>query len=361
MSNYYYRKKATNMKWIVVALVLILLVSLISQYALFRYYQGEFNKVKETQRSTLVRDFNIASAADFVMPSVVGISSVTIIGSGESERSVESVGTGVVVTEDGYILTNAHVIELGKSDSVIVIMSEGTHLKSEVVWFDERLDLALIKVEAVSLIPIKMGNSDDLVVGESAIAIGNPLGLEFQKTVTAGIVSGLHRKIEMNGTYVIENLIQTDASINPGNSGGPLINAKGEVIGINTIKMDSAEGLGFAIPINSVKVIIEEVTKEGSFEVVELGLSALPSEAFQDLTGQKTAIDKGLVVIRVMPGSVSEVAGIVKNDIITHIDGVVVDNFHNLLTALYSYKKGEAAYIKVNRFGEVLEFEVTFK
>nr|WP_243201621.1 MULTISPECIES: trypsin-like peptidase domain-containing protein [unclassified Fusibacter] len=295
------------------------------------------------------------------MPSVVGISSVTFRGVGIEEVRYEAVGTGVIVTNDGYILTNAHVIEKGQADTVIVIMSEGTQLESQVIWLDERLDLAMIKVDALELVPIRMGDSDKLVIGETAIAIGNPLGLEFQKTVTSGIVSGLDRTIELDGTFVIENLIQTDASINPGNSGGPLVNSKGEVIGINTIKMDTAEGLGFAIPINSVKMIVEEVTKNGAFNAVELGVSALPLTTYQELTGKYSTMDSGIVVMRVLPGSVSEIAGIKKDDIITHIDGVVINNFHNLLTALYSYKSGEAAYIKVNRLGVVLEFEVVFE
>ena len=193
-------------------------------------------------------------------PSVVGITTLTVNTNNWFNIPLESegVGSGVIVDSRGYILTNSHVVNDGQANKVSVIFADSSSVDGEVVWNDAKLDVAIVKVQKDNLDVAELGDSDNVEVGDIAVAIGNPLGIEFSKTVTQGIISGLDRVITTeNGE--MDDLIQTDASINPGNSGGPLLNAKGQVIGINTAKASDAEGLGFAIPINTIKPIIEQL------------------------------------------------------------------------------------------------------
>ena len=187
----------------------------------------------------------------------------------DRNRSREvGVGSGVIVSSDGYILTNNHVAG-GKNNKITVSIADGRNVTGEVVWADPVLDLAVVKVNLTGLTPLVLGDASVLEVGEPAIAIGNPFGLEFQRSVTSGIISALNRTISIEteaGLNYMEDLIQTDASINPGNSGGPLLNSRGEVIGINTVKVSSAEGIGFAIPINISKPIVEKLVGTGEFK-----------------------------------------------------------------------------------------------
>jgi S1-C subfamily serine protease len=208
------------------------------------------------------------------MPAVVGISTVTtqqdFFG---YTRQEEGVGAGFVVNSNGYIVTNAHVVE-GAPDKITVYFMDGKEMPGTVLWQDTTLDMAVVKVAANNLPVVELGDSDNLQVGETAIAIGNPLGLRYERTVTQGIVSGLNRSIRVSQTDIMEDLIQTDAAINPGNSGGPLINASGQIIGINTAKA-SAEGLGFAIPINIAKPIINQLISTGKFQTPYIGIGLL--------------------------------------------------------------------------------------
>ena len=182
--------------------------------------------------------------------------------------AIKGIGSGVVVHPFGYILTNDHVAG-GNPSSISVVFSDGTELEGRTLWSDPTLDLAMAKVEAENdLVYAPLGNSEDLAIGETVVAIGTPLALQFQHTVTSGIISGLNRtvKIPTNlGENFMEDLVQTDASINPGNSGGPLVNIRGEVIGINTVKVTRAEGIGFAIPIDVAMPIIRHFVEEGEF------------------------------------------------------------------------------------------------
>lgn len=223
-------------------------------------------------------EMNVAAAvAQKVTPSVVRISTVTI----ERDlffgkRSYEGVGSGVIIDPRGYILTNAHVVG-EHPEELTAFFKDGRELDGKVLWQDSLLDLAVVKVEVTDLPAAELGDSDSLIVGEISIAIGNPLGMRFERTVTQGIVSGLNRSIMVEQGSVMEDLIQTDAAINPGNSGGPLINGRGQVIGINTVKA-SAEGLGFAIPINITKPIIEKLIETGEFIPTYMGITPLDRE-----------------------------------------------------------------------------------
>lgn len=309
-------------------------------------------------------DINTVSAvAKKAMSSVVGITTVEVQQSVFpffATQEVEGVGSGVIVDSNGYILTNSHVVADGKAKSVTVLLDNGDSKPANVLWNDSLLDLAIVKVDATNLPVADLGDSDELEVGEIVVAIGNPLGLDFQRTVTSGIISGLHRSVKI-GNNVIEDLIQTDASINQGNSGGPLLNSKGEVIGINTAKITSAEGLGFAIPINQAKAIVEEVITNGTYQTVVIGITGASVSDYQRAFGVKLPVEKGVVLLQIHENTPAYDAGLRIGDIITKIDDINIDNMSQLKKALYKYKIGDKAKLTIYRTNEVLEIEVTFK
>jgi len=305
-------------------------------------------------------DITVAGAvAKKVMPTVVGISTITVqrdlfFGA----RYTEGVGSGVIVDPRGYILTNSHVVGNSRS-RLTVYLADGRELEGNVLWQDAGLDLAVVKVEANNLPTAELGDSDALTVGEIAIAIGNPLGLRYERTVTQGIVSGLNRSIMVDQNTIMEDLIQTDAAINPGNSGGPLINSKGQIIGINTIKA-SAEGLGFAIPINVTKPVIKHFVEDGTFNPPYLGIYTLDKEIV-GYYETDIEIKSGLYIYEVIRGSAAESAGLRKGDIITHIDNVEVNTMLKLRSVLYNKKPGETVHIRFERNGRKLETEAVLQ
>ena len=212
------------------------------------------------------KDIKIADIVEDVIPTVVGISKIKDSGNSiflKDSVSKLGLGTGVIISENGYILTNQHVSG-NKYSTCYITLENGNNYNGNVVWVDQDLDLAIVKINARNLKYITIGDSDNLRISDSVYAIGNPIGLEFQRTVTAGIISGLNRTIKLDEedkSSYMEDLIQTDATINPGNSGGPLINEMGEMVAINSVKITSAEGIGFAIPVNIVKPIIEKFVR----------------------------------------------------------------------------------------------------
>lgn len=305
----------------------------------------------------------VAAVAKKAMSSVVGITTVEVQQSVFpffATQEIEGVGSGVIVDSNGYILTNSHVVADGKAKSVTVLLDNGDSKPARVLWNDSLLDLAIVKVDATNLPVADLGDSDELEVGEIVVAIGNPLGLDFQRTVTSGIISGLHRSVKI-GNNIIEDLIQTDASINQGNSGGPLLNSKGEVIGINTAKITSAEGLGFAIPINQAKAIVEEVITNGTYQTVVIGITGASVSDYQRAFGVKLPVEKGVVLLQIHENTPAYDAGLRIGDIITKIDDINIDNMSQLKKALYKYKIGDKAKLTIYRTNEVLEIEVTFK
>lgn len=314
-------------------------------------------------------DINTVSAvAKKAMSSVVGITSVELQQNFFSQQEVEGVGSGVIVDSNGYILTNSHVVADGNAKSVNVLFENGDKKPGTVLWNDGVLDLAIVKVDATNLPVAALGDSDKLEVGEISVAIGNPLGLEFQRTVTSGIISGLNRSMQLSSvnskgqvtTNIIENLIQTDASINPGNSGGPLLNSKGEVIGINTAKIKSAEGLGFSIPINDVKAIVEEVVSSGTYKTVYMGISGVSVDEYQSRLGVKLSTDKGLILIQVVENTPAAKAGLLNGDIIVKMDDIQIDNMSKLKKTLYKYKQGDKATLTVIRNNEEKKIDIDF-
>lgn len=308
-------------------------------------------------------DLTVYSAvAQKVMPSVVGITTVELQQNWfYGVQEVPGVGTGVIIDSRGYILTNSHVIGDGNAEEIKVLLNDGRQLEAEVLWHETSLDLAVIKVEGDNLKPAELGNSDETEVGEIAIAIGNPLGLTFERTLTQGVISGLNRTINVGNGGSIENLIQTDASINPGNSGGPLLNSKGEVIGINTAKVSSGEGLGFAIPINIAKPIVDQFIENGEFTRVYLGIQGIDVDSFEAATGMKLPIDEGVYVFRVTEDSSALEYGINPGDIILKLGDDEINNMSSLTRAIYKYRPGDETTVTVLRNDKEIEIDIVFK
>ncbi len=253
-----------------------------------------------------------------------------------------SLGSGFIIGKDGYIVTNNHVIE--NADKIEVILKNEKEFDAEIVGRDANTDLALIKIKAIDDLPVlKFGDSDTLSVGQWVMAIGNPFGLGH--TVTAGIVSAKGRVI---GSGPYDNFIQTDASINPGNSGGPLLNMAGEVVGINTAIIAGGQGIGFAIPVNLAKGIIEQLKNSGEVTRGWLGVGIQDlSEEVADYYGIKER--KGVLVTEVFPDDPADIAGIKPKDIILAVDGKTVENARELTGIIANIRVGDKVKIKVLR------------
>ena len=295
-------------------------------------------------------------------PSVVGITTTSVSQDNmfAIPQETQGVGTGIIVDSNGYILTNSHVVSDGDATKVNVLFSDGSDIDGKVIWYDSQMDLAMVKVDKTGLTAADLGNSDDVAVGDISIAIGNPLGLDLQKSVTQGIISGLDRTISTSQSTNMTGLIQTDASINSGNSGGPLLNEKGQVIGINTAKASQGEGLGFAIPINTAKNIINEVIKDGNYEKVTLGIKGTDLETYEQAVGQDLTGDSGVYVAEVTSGSSAEKAKMAAGDIIIKLGNTEITSMNDLNKALYGYSSGDKAEITVLRNGREQKLTVTF-
>lgn len=325
---------------------------------------GIGNPVNNGQQLVITpsNDLNVYSAvAEKAMPSVVGITTVQQTeGLFSGTQRSQGIGTGVIVDDRGYILTNSHVINDGQADEVTVLLHDGSHHTAQVLWHEQAMDLAVIKIEGgVNLIPAELGDSDALIVGEIVVAIGNPLGLNFERTLTQGVVSGLNRSIQVSATQIIDNLIQTDASINPGNSGGPLLNTQGQVIGINTAKMSSGEGLGFSIPINTAKPIVDQFIERGEFRRVYLGIRGFNARNVESATGIPLDVDKGVFVVEVVPESAAENANIQAEDIIIAMGGVEVETMGGLIRELYKFRPGDQTTVTYMRGEEEFTADIT--
>lgn len=359
-------KKSSKLGYIAVALLAAIFSSAITLAAAYMYLpeillqKGLINIPRPNITIEPQQDLTVYSAvAEKAMPSVVGITTVTLQRDAFfGTRRASGLGTGVVVDERGYILTNSHVVGDGDVEEVMVLLYDGTRLPAEVLWNERTLDLAVIKVEGTNLTPAELGDSDNLRVGEIAIAIGNPLGLNFERTLTQGVISGLNRSIPLGQGETIEDLIQTDASINPGNSGGPLLNSLGQVIGINTAKIQTGEGLGFAIPINTAKPIVDQFIEKGEFQRVLLGIRGVNAEAFEGLTGTKLNTEYGVYVVEVEANSVAERYGIQSKDVIVGIGGNPTKVMGHLIRELYRYRPGDTTTVDIIRNERELQIEV---
>ena len=262
-----------------------------------------------------------------------------------------SLGSGFIIDKEGYIVTNNHVID--NADKIVVILNDEKEFEAQIVGRDKNTDLALIKIESNHNLPVlRFGDSDALKVGQWVLAIGNPFGLE--QTVTAGIVSAKGRVI---GSGPYDDFIQTDASINPGNSGGPLLNMKGEVIGINTAIVAGGQGIGFAIPVNLAKNIIAQLKSTGEVTRGWLGVGIQDiSEEVAEYYGIKEK--KGVLVTEVFPGDPADLAGIKPKDIILSINGKAVESARQLTSMIADISVGDTIQIKINRNGKAQTIDV---
>lgn len=357
----------------------ILLIVLLSTGAGFGgglaalYYGGELLPSTIMNRPihiTSSDSLNTAEAiAEKVIPSVVGISTTSRITYqswfGTQQGVSQGSGTGIIVDEQGYILTNSHVVADGNADQILVQLYDGREVKGTVLWNDRSIDLAILKIQAGGLVPAELGDSEQVHVGAYAAAIGNPLGMAFDRSVTQGIISGLDRTITVSDGQTqttMEGLMQTDASINSGNSGGPLLNSRGQVIGINSAKAQTGEGLGFAIPINTAKPIIEEIKTKGEFNRSYLGIRGISVEDFnRSYRENKLSAKSGVFIVQIYQDSPAAKAGIREQDIITRLDGKEIKTMTQLITGLYTHRPGDTITITFLRDGEEKEVSVTLE
>ncbi|MBS2970497.1 trypsin-like peptidase domain-containing protein [Metabacillus sp. KIGAM252] len=327
---------------------------------------------KSANVQTVSNSTNVADVAENLSPAIVGIANLQQSQQSFSDTAQESsTGSGVIFKKDGkdaFILTNNHVVE--GAQSLDVSLSNGKKAKGELVGADPLTDLAVLRInadEAPGMAPI--GDSSKLRAGEKVIAIGNPLGIEFSRTVTEGIISGTDRSIQIDtskGPWEL-NVLQTDAAINPGNSGGPLINMNGEVIGINSLKIsqNGVEGLGFAIPSNDVMPIANQLMEKGQIDRPFLGVTLgdieqIPPQIASEQLGLPEGMTTGVYLEKIQSGSPAEKGGLERGDVITALDGKKVKNSSELRKYLYESKSiGDKVKVTVYRDGKKQEATLT--
>lgn len=312
------------------------------------------------QQLSSARNTPIVAAAKKVGPAVVGITNKAYVRDffNRVRLTERGTGSGVIYDKAGYIATNNHVVD-GASE-IIVSLPDGRSVKGKVLGADAVTDLAVVKIDADNLSVATFGDSDTLQVGEPAIAIGNPLGLEFRGSVTAGVISALNRSIDLGERKF--NLIQTDAAINPGNSGGALVNADGEVIGINSAKIAASgvEGIGFAIPINTAKPILEELAHQGRVARPYLGVYLMDKEIATHY-GIEMDLHGGIFMAKVVPDSAAAKAGIVAGDIILSFNGKNVKTRSELVAAVNECKVGQSVDVVIWRNGQTQHVQVVLE
>ena len=293
-------------------------------------------------------------------PCVVGITNKAVARDWfNNPVQTEGVGSGVIFRKDGYIVTNNHVIE--NANELVVSLSDGRTFNGKIIGADSLTDIAVIKIDADGDLPAAtFGDSDNIVVGEPAIAIGNPLGLEFQGSVTVGVISALNRTLEISDRRI--KLVQTDAAINPGNSGGALANADGLVIGINSAKIGASgvEGMGFSIPINTVQNVIDELMSKGYVARPFLGVTAFDKQTALRY-GYQLNIDKGVYIFRVSLDAAAGKAGLERGDIILRLDDKEVNSVAELRNVISEHKVGDKLKVRYIRDKQEKEVTVTLE
>lgn len=360
-------RRKRKLKRFFIAIITIFLVLIFAFFIYEKYTLIEIDNTKYQAQKTLSteneqtvetveeKSKNITDIIEETTKSVVGISKLrnagTTIISNSSEEDL-GLGSGVLVSSNGYILSNEHVTGT-KYSKCYITLEDGQNYDGTVVWSDSDLDLSLTKIKAENLNYITLGNSDDIKVGQTVYAIGNPIGIEFRRTVTSGIISAKNRTIkieEENKTSYMSDLIQTDATINPGNSGGPLIYPNGEVIGITTVKITTAEGIGFAIPINVIKTIIESYKNTDTFEEATIGIYAYDWTATKYLNSNSTtSYEKGIYVDQITKNGPASSSGLKEGDIIKSIDNKTLETMNDLRKYIYTKKPNDEVTLKVVR------------
>ena len=368
------KRKTKNVgKNIFIAFILVIIVVLIA--SLIRLYlridvknSNESLKVERTTKeiqTEVSKEKTIEEIIEEVNLSVVGISKIKELGSSIfAEKGIEKLGlgTGVIATTNGYIVTNRHVSG-DKFSNCYVTLENGSTYDAKVVWADETLDLSIVKINLTGLKPAKFGNSNSVKAGEPVYAIGNPIGYEFERTVTSGIISAKSRTIkfiEDNKEILMSDLIQTDATINPGNSGGPLINQKGEVIGINSLKIETAEGIGFAVPVNVIKPIIEKFASTGNFEEPYIGVSGYDKNIIPYIN-KDLKLDSGVYIENVEPNSPAYEVGLLKGDIILKIDDKPIYTMNDIKEYIYTKTPEETIKMEYKRGNNTNTLKLTLR
>lgn len=364
--------KRGKIKYIFRKIFIIFLIAFISiiLYQLFIEIKNSSNK-QETYGTRLSADEekeeedskDISNIIEKVSSAVVGISKIKNSGSSVFlSNSSESLGlgSGIIVSNKGYILTNQHVAG-DKNNICYVTLENGETYNGKIIWANSDIDLAIIKVDKIFNNTISIGNSNSVRVGENVYAIGNPIGYEFQRTVTGGIISAVNRTVKIKNedeTYsYMSNLIQTDATINPGNSGGPLIDKDGNIIGINTIKITSAEGIGFAIPINIVKPIIKKYEQFGEFKEAYLGIFAYDGSVMS-YVDKNIDLASGIYVEKIAEDGPANETQLKKGDIITRIDNTSVNKMSELQEYIFSKNPEDEIVLTVIRNNKEKQIKV---
>lgn len=332
----------------------------ISQDHVTQYVSPAQEKIKDSYHNSSIQVLDVSGIVSELRPSVVEISTESM-SSGNSifgQYISQGAGSGVILSEDGYIVTNNHVVQ--GATSIMVKTMDGQEHKAELVGLDPTTDIAVIKIDAQDLTPAKVGNSDTLKVGEAAIAIGNPLG-SLGGTVTTGIISAVGREITIDNETM--TLIQTDAAINPGNSGGGLFNINGELIGIvNAKQADTGiEGLGFAIPISDVTSIIEDLESNG--KVTTRPVLNVSLQEIQDATyfGQNRQLEPGIYIVQVIEGGTADRAGLQIGDRIISFDGQSVESSSDVKKILRQHKIGDQVEMEIDRNGQTETITLTLQ
>lgn len=372
MKNYKKKEKKPHLlTWLIWEAVFIFIVATASIVLYDMYINVDVEEYKDYQieKTSKSKEVNVENVSDIsetlenVSRSVVGISKIVTNDTGIFSLNAEktlSLGSGIIVTSDGYILTNEHVSGGKYSKCYVSIEGEEKEYQGSVIWADSDIDLSLIKIEKVGLEAANLGDSDKIKIGKIVYAIGNPIGVEFERTVTSGIISAVDRTIKLKDKEeysYMEGLIQTDAGINSGNSGGPLVNQDGEVIGINTVKIEEAENIGFAVPINLIKPIIERIKNEGNFKEASIGIYAYDKEVIQYLK-EDLKFDTGIYVVSVNVGGSAYAKGLKNGDIITKIDDVELNKMSDLRKYIYTKNVGDKVMLMVLRNGKNFGVEI---
>jgi S1-C subfamily serine protease len=305
--------------------------------------EGIDYKATEIQNTTAIKG-SLSAIVQKVSPAVVGLTVQY------KDREGLGLGSGVIAHSDGYIITNFHVA--GNSNAIEIILYDTTKVPAQIIWADAALDLAIVKIEGGPYYGAKLGSAENAEVGDTVLAFGTPLALKFQHTVTSGIVSAKNRTLSIpseKSVSFMEDLLQTDASINPGNSGGPLVNVKGEVIGINTLKVTDAEGLGFAIPIDICVPIVNHIVKNGVYETPYLGVLTI-DKAIAAYLGEQ--IESGVSIRVVDVNSPGYASGLRQGDVIEWVNSVKVNSVLDLRKEIYKTGVDGTIHIEFTRDGQ---------
>lgn len=360
-------KQRSLLSYLVIAVFAAVLGGLIALYLAPSILGNELTESSPPQleqTNPAIPEYNrdlgtVETIAESVGPTVVGISNRAVVQNflGDTSVAEKGSGSGLIIDNKGYIVTNHHVVD--NAEELIVSLANGDKCEAELVGSDPRTDLAVLKIESKNLNVAILGDSDKLRPGELAVAIGNPLGIEFARSVTVGVISATDRSLTIGDRQF--KLVQTDAAINPGNSGGPLVNKNGKIIGINSAKLalTGVEGMGFAIPINSAKPIIEELIAKGYISRPYLGILGTTVD---EVTASRYNVPQGILVQQFSPeNGPAAKAGMKELDIITAANDKPIIGFEDLNSVIEDLKPGDKLKLTVDREGKKVNLKVTLE